>query len=72
MITISILPKHLKRGEFMLVPKREYEKLVRSSRVRGKAKKLPSWLRASLREAEEGKLVGPFHSVKELMADLER
>ena len=37
-----------------------------------KTKKLPKWLQASLKEAEEGKLIGPFHSVKEFMADLKR
>lgn len=36
------------------------------------AKKLPKWLEASLREAEEGKLIGPFRSVEDFMADLKR
>lgn len=35
-------------------------------------KKLPSWLRASLKDVEEGKVSGPFRSAKELMAHLER
>ena len=35
------------------------------------AKKLPAWLRASLKDVEEGRVAGPFHSVEELMRDLE-
>ena len=34
-------------------------------------KKLPVWLRASLKDVEEGRVSGPFHSVDELMRDLE-
>ena len=39
---------------------------------KNKAKKLPSWLRASLAEVERGETRGPFNTVKELMADLNR
>lgn len=35
-------------------------------------KKLPRWLQASLREAEEGKLSGPFDTTEELMAHLQK
>ena len=35
-------------------------------------KKLPRWLQASLREAEEGKLSGPFNTTAELMAHLRK
>ena len=35
-------------------------------------KKLPAGLRQVLREVEEGKIIGPFHSVKEFMADLKK
>jgi len=53
-------------------------KLLKSAPVRPRAssikskKKLPRWLQASLREAEEGKLSGPFDSVEELKAHLEK
>lgn len=40
--------------------------------IRAKAKKLPAGLKQALREVEEGKLVGPFHSVEAFMADLKR
>ena len=35
-------------------------------------KKLPRWLQASLDEASRGETRGPFATVKELMADLNR
>ncbi len=35
------------------------------------AKKLPAWLRASLKDVEEGRVFGPFKTVKELRASLE-
>ena len=53
-------------------------KLLESAPVRPRAltakskKKLPRWLQASLREAEEGKHSGPFNTTKELMAHLRK
>ena len=52
----------------------KYESLVRIAK--GKvanakpAKKLPAWLRASLKDVEEGRVYGPFNTVKELRASL--
>ena len=34
-------------------------------------KKLPRWLQASLKDVEEGRVYGPFNTVKELRASLE-
>ena len=75
MVTISISQKNLRRGEFVLIPKQEYEALVRrqiSGTARKKAKKMPSWLKASLRDVEEGRVSGPFETVEELMEHLEK
>lgn len=35
-----------------------------------KKKKLPTGLQQALREVDQGKLIGPFHSVEAFMADL--
>ncbi len=35
-----------------------------------KVKKLPKWLQASLEDEREGRVYGPFNTVKELMDDL--
>lgn len=34
-------------------------------------KKLPMWLQESLKDVEEGRVYGPFNTVKELRASLE-
>ena len=36
-----------------------------------KLKKLPKWLRESLKDVEEGRVYGPFNTVKELRVSLE-
>ncbi|MDO8548079.1 MAG: hypothetical protein Q7R71_00170 [bacterium] len=52
-------------------------KLLKSAVARPRAsttkskKKLPRWLQASLKDVEEGRVSGPFNSVKELMHSLE-
>jgi len=33
-------------------------------------KKLPKWLRESLKDVKEGRVSGPFNTVEELMASL--
>lgn len=40
------------------------------SKQRKNTKKLPKWLQESLKDVEEGRVYGPFNTVKELMADL--
>ena len=55
---------------------REVRSLVepksRTSRVeKNNIKKLPKWLQESLKDVEEGRVYGPFNTVKELRASLE-
>ena len=42
------------------------------SSQKNKAKKLPAWLRASLKDVEEGRVSGPFDTVDELMKHLQK
>jgi len=58
-----VLKKAAKRQSFFPV--------VKTSKVQ-KVKKLPAGLRQALREVEQGKLSGPFHSVDEFMAGLKK
>lgn len=37
-----------------------------------KLKPLPKWLQASLKDVEEGRVSGPFNTVEELMAHLQK
>jgi len=48
------------------------EPIARAASVqRNSVKKLPKWLQASLKDVEEGRVYGPFNTVKELRASLE-
>ena len=54
------------------LPKRAIKATVKVSvKTKTKAKKLPSWLRASLRDVKEGGMSGPFDIVEELRTHLE-
>ena len=52
--------------------KQLFDRLVHGKSAAKKLKKLPAGLRQALREVEQGKLSGPFHSVDDLMAHLRR
>lgn len=77
MVTLSFSPELIQSSEELVVlPRREYEFLMRAADVSQKnkkterAKKLPAWLKTSLRDIETGQVSGPFNSVKALMAHL--
>ena len=74
MATLTIPKTLAAKGDLVVLPRKEYESLVRSAKAQiakvKPAKRLPAWLRASLKDAEEGRVYGPFHAVKELMDDL--
>ncbi len=75
MATLTIPKTLAAKGDLVVLPRKEYESLLRTARARiAKAKpgkKLPAWLRTSLKDVEEGRVYGPFHSIKELRASLE-
>ena len=67
MVTLSFSPKLIQSNEELVVlPRREYDFLVHAIKV----KKLPAWLKTSLRDIEIGQVSGPFSSVKALMTHL--
>ncbi len=75
MATFTIPRALAAKGDLVVLPRKEYESLVRTAKAQGAkakpVKKLPSWLRASLKDVEEGRVYGPFNTVKELRASLE-
>ncbi|MEK7480389.1 MAG: hypothetical protein AAB665_03845 [Patescibacteria group bacterium] len=75
MSTLTIPKKLAAKGDLVVLPRKEYETLVRTARANvakaKPAKKLPAWLRASLKDVEEGRVAGPFHTIRELRASLE-
>jgi len=74
MATLTIPKKFAAKDDLVVLPRKEYESLVRTAKANvakaKPAKKLPAWLRASLKDVEEGRVSGPFNTVEELMADL--
>lgn len=66
MVTISISDKAMRAGGIVVLPRREYEQLLRVSEPPG----LDESLAISLAEARAGKLYGPFNSARALMKSL--
>lgn len=75
MSTLTIPKTLARKGDLVVLPRKEYESLVRKAKTQyakaKPAKKLPAWLRASLKDVEEGRVAGPFHTIRELRASLE-
>ncbi|TSC75276.1 MAG: hypothetical protein G01um101430_483 [Parcubacteria group bacterium Gr01-1014_30] len=72
-MTVATIPKELTRkGELVVIPRREYEDYLRFkiTEVRRSKAKIDAGLRKSLQELRQGKAVGPFGSAKDLMKSL--
>jgi RNase P protein component len=72
MNTITI-PKTLsKKGDLVVIPRKQYEKFLHATEELQMFTELGKDLRKSLREAKTGKIFGPFSSAKELEKSLEK
>lgn len=58
-----------KGEELVIMPRREYEELVVAQKDKNDLNKE---LLAALKEVKQGKIVGPFSSIKELRKSLEK
>lgn len=68
---IATIPKNVAgQGELVVLSRREYDALVRISREAVAKKELDQELAISLEEIRQGKVVGPFDTVDELMRSL--
>jgi len=76
MATITIPKKFANKGDLVVLPRKEYDALLRSANASialpKRAKKLSVGLRQALREVAEGKLSGPFDTAEEFMAHLQK
>lgn len=71
MTTITI-PKEITGGrELVLVPRKDYERVLSFLRQIKPQVKLDRFLKQALREVKQGKTVGPFRSVEALKRSLE-
>jgi len=70
--TIITIPKRVTgRDDLVVLPRREFEAILRSSKKPPFLKKLDPDLEAALNDIKQGRIVGPFRSVKSLMKSLE-
>lgn len=68
MTSVITLPKELiKKGELVLLPRSEYEKLIQLAKVQSV---LNEDLKQSLTEMKRGELFGPFKNSKDLIKSL--
>ena len=76
MAMITIPKKFANKGDLVVLPRKEYDALLRSANASialpKRAKKLSVGLRQALREVAEGKLSGPFDTAEEFMAHLQK
>ena len=83
MTIITIPRKFMLNNDFVIIPRRQYENLLRENVVikRSASFKVPKRhtkfyddldkeIATTLREVKEGKVVGPFDNVKDLMKSL--
>ena len=71
MPTITIPKELAKKDDLVILPRKEYEGLLRRAKNQN-IEKLERGLLKALQELREGKIVGPFKSVKLLKESLEK
>jgi len=66
-----MIPKRVaQKGTLVLIPKKEYESLLRLRHERSAERELERELAVSLEEVRQGKVIGPFDNVEDLMKSL--
>lgn len=68
MVTVTIPKKITKGDELVIIPRKEFEKLLRPV----KKKKLDPDLAKALADVKAGRLIGPFKNVEEFKKAIER
>jgi len=72
MVTITIPKKITKGKELIIVPKEEWEKILKLAKKKIAQLELERGLEEALKEVEKGEIVGPFEKVEDLIKSLER
>jgi|GEM_PF-4204847 len=71
---IATIPQKIsKQGELVILPRKQYDSLVRAARLQAhpaQVKVLNVELREALLEVKQGKAVGPFETADDLMRSL--
>jgi PHD/YefM family antitoxin component YafN of YafNO toxin-antitoxin module len=72
MTTVTI-PKNLtKQGDLVVISRKEYEAMINIVKEKRIIGHIDKGLEKALQEAREGKVIGPFKSVKALMKSLNK
>lgn len=74
-ITTIIPQKVAKHGELVVLPRKQYDLLVRAAQARtrpAQQKILNADLRDALEEVRQGKAIGPFGTARELIKSLRK
>lgn len=73
---ITTIPQKVaKQGELVVLPRKQYDLLVRAAQSRARPtrqKILNADLRDALEEVRQGKAIGPFDNVRDLMKSLRK
>ena len=71
---IATIPQKIaKQGALVVLPRKQYDLLVRAARSRvrpAQGKMLSVGLQEALEEVKQGRAVGPFNNVRDLMKSL--
>jgi len=70
MATITIPKNLIKNDDLIILPRKEYERLFLLAKKRHT--KLDRDLDKAIEEVRQGKVIGPFNSIKSLRASLEK
>lgn len=72
-MTILTIPRKLSgKGELILVPRRDYERLLKALKGQIFTNRLERDLEAAIQEINRSKVFGPFSSARELKQSLEK
>ena len=72
METITIPRKLSRKGNLVVIPKKEYEELLKAKKIKEFYAELDRDLDKAIDSYKKGKAIGPFSSIAELKKSLEK
>ncbi|PIP23706.1 MAG: hypothetical protein COX90_04265 [Candidatus Nealsonbacteria bacterium CG_4_10_14_0_2_um_filter_38_17] len=72
MVTITIPKKITKGKELVIVPKEDWEKILKLAKKKISKLELEKDLEKALEDVKKGRLIGPFDKVGDLIKSLEK
>ena len=73
MTTLTIPKEMTRKGDLVIIPRREYEKILDLGKRKVQPiSELDKGLEEALKEVKEGKTIGPFETVEEMIKSLKK